>query len=83
MSVTITFYLWWLGAYLAAGAALFLPLGYVANLQIHQRPPFWSDLVRAIRRRPYMVPATVALWPLAAWDILEYPVKKVVRRWRG
>ena len=68
---TITLHLWWLWAYLAIGAALWLPLEWGAWRRINSRDPFWSSLVRATRRRWHVPFATIAAWPLAAWEVLR------------
>lgn len=69
MSFTITLRAWWVFAYLGVGAVLYLPLEWLAWLQIHNRPPFWCDLAAGIRKRPWTPFAYVVAWPWAAWEV--------------
>jgi hypothetical protein len=67
MSVTITFHLWWLLAYLAIGVVLVLPINWLALQQIlAPRPQFWE----MVRRHPWGNLLTVTLWPAALWELL-------------
>lgn len=65
MSLTITLQLWWLLAYLAVGVVLVLPLEWLAWRSIHHPPPFWRELARGLRRRPWMPLVAIAVWPYA------------------
>lgn len=68
MSVTVTFYAWWVLVYLAVGVVLFFPLNYLAWRHTVNPRPFWHEFRRNWTRRWYVIPATVVLWPLALWE---------------
>lgn len=72
MSVTLTFHLWWLLAYLAVGVVLYLPLNGLANRQLTNR----VSLLQALRRNGVVRFATafvvqVVAWPLAVWEVVR------------
>ncbi len=76
MSFTVTLHLWWLWAWLAVGAVLWLPIEWWGYRQIGgQRPPFWRDLWRAIRAHPLRLVVPIVAWPLAVWEVVPW------RRW--
>ena len=64
-------------AYVAIGAALWLPLEWRAWRSIHRRRahPFWRGLWGGLRRRPWAPLAVVAAWPLVVWE-------SIPRRWK-
>ncbi len=71
MSVTVTLHLWWLGAYLAVGVVLYLPLCWIAVRQM--QPCDRRPVLVALRALPWRVllVATIgqiALWPGALWE---------------
>lgn len=68
----LTFYWWWLGAYLAVGVLLHFPMEVYGHSQISPpRPPFWREYLRALRRRPWLLPLQIAAWPLALWELFS------------
>ena len=79
MSVTVTFYLWWLWAYLFNGAVLCLPLMAVAETQMSGpfdwRHAFWraryhgeSGRTRTLKAiRGYLL--VIALWPFGLFEL--------------
>ena len=74
MSWTVTLHLWWLGAYLAVGVALWAPLTYRAwNTLASPKPGFWRHTVATARHHGAAGTvgrflAVAALWPLALWE---------------
>lgn len=68
MSFTVTIPVWLPVAYLAVGAALWLPLEYVAWRRIHNPDPFWSEFPSLLRKRPWVPLVVVVAWPLAVWE---------------
>lgn len=79
MSVTLTFYFWWLWPYVAAGAALCVPLFAIAEAQMsgpfRWRRALWrqvysgeSQRTRTLKGiRGYVV--IIAFWPVAIWEL--------------
>jgi hypothetical protein len=72
VSVTVTLHAWWLLAYLAVGAVLWLPLAWVYYRDIHMPDrPFWPWLGSTVMAEVWVVPLQVALWPAAIWDRVD------------
>lgn len=68
VTFTITLHAWWLALYLAVGVVLFLPIQWWDYRKGSIREGFWSSLGRGMKRRPYVLPASIVLWPLAVWE---------------
>lgn len=82
MSVTVTFYVWWLWPYLLAGVVLYVPLCWQGKRtgSISRTESWWSFLTHgkyrySNRKRAWLTLrgflAVVALWPLAAWEAIR------------
>lgn len=71
MTVTLTLHLWWLAAYIAIGAVLWLPMEWWANRRTSPRRLFWRQLGRLLRHQPWSPALAIACWPLALWEALR------------
>lgn len=83
--VSFAIHLWWIGAYLAIGVLLWLPLEYVPYRQIHCPPQgFWAGARSNLRRHGWAAPlrilVPVVVWPLAVWETIPNQYKPARRR---
>lgn len=68
--LTITIHGEWVAAYLAIGALLWLPLEAKVwrSVSPRNRSPFWRELWRGIKRRPFTPVVVLAAWPYAVYE---------------
>lgn len=64
MSLTVTLHAWWLLAYLAVGAVLYVPLYWLSWRHMSNRDSFWVWLEVMHHRDWGRLPVGIALWPV-------------------
>ena len=71
LTLSFTLYAWWFIAWFAVGAALYMPLNWIARTQISPRRTMWEQIVSGIS--PWLLPVRFALlsmlWPLSLWEV--------------